>query len=162
MRKLHGAIAVLVTVASVMLPTVQTSAHPIEPDYPCYMRTMAGKLVDLTASLCAVRPFVATQASGRIVPNTGDATVPDNANRYDPRYRSVRIETRGGLTRTISGGAGDDLSDARDRATVISPGIGSYGPTYRRNGNCIDANDRAADGSLCGGRAANERPGGQY
>lgn len=161
MRKLHGAIAAGVTLASVMLPVLQVSARPVEPDFPCYVRTSAGKLVDLTASMCAFQPLETTQASSLVVPRTGNAPLtPDSTNSYDPRYRSVRTENRGGVTRTISGGAGDDLSDERDRETTTS-GIYGNGGEIRRSGNCAYASGRAADGSLCGGRAASERPGGR-
>lgn len=154
MKVLCCAIAASLTFAA--LPTFQVSARPVEPDYPCYMRTSAGKLVDLTAAMCAFRQSALTQASSNLVPNAGYAPLlPSSDNSYDPRYRSVRTETNGGVTRTISGGPGDDLSDSRDRTTVISPGINSTGNT------CVYANDRDSIGRLCGDRASTRRPGGR-
>ncbi|PSB30157.1 hypothetical protein [Stenomitos frigidus] len=154
MKVLYCAIAASVALAS--LPTLQASARPVEPDYPCYMRTAAGKLIDLTASMCAFQRLELVQASSSIVPATGYAPLlPNGADSYDPRYRSVRTESNGGVTRIISGGPGDDLSDGRDRTTVISPGINSTGNT------CVYAGDRDSIGRLCGGRASSERPGGR-
>lgn len=166
MKVFYCAIASSVALAS--LPTLQASAQPVEADFFCYMRTPTGRVIDLTAKMCGFVQPKPVASTGSLT--TGSAF---QQNRYgttnsadalndDSPYRSVRTEVRGGVTRTISGGAGDDLSDSRDRETVISPSIGSYGNTYRRNGNCTYASNFAADGTRCGGRAASERPGGRY
>jgi hypothetical protein len=169
------AIAAFATVTSILLPVLQASARPVEPDFPCYMQTSTGRIVDLTAKMCGAgnapksTAMSAQTSSGSRFLNVSSGNTATDDNSYNPRYRSTRTETRGGVTRTISGGAGDDLSDARDREVVISPGIGSYGDTYRSNGsgsssnrgNCVYASDTAADGSRCGGRASTERAGGQ-
>lgn len=176
MKGLCGALATLVTVSSFLLPALQASALPVQPDYPCYMRTTAGRVIDLTPSMCGGGQSQSSsakslQTTGSAFPSArASATTATDALSYDSRYRSVRTETRGGVTRTIAAGPGDDLSDARDRTTVTSPGIGSYGDTYYGNGssgrgsssgNCDYASDIAADGSRCGGRAASERAGGR-
>jgi hypothetical protein len=125
MKAFYCAIAALVTLAS--LPTFQASARPAESDRFCYMRTPAGRVIDLTAQMYGVGQL--NPISRNAFLTTGSATA-DNSS-YDPRYRSVRTETRGGVTRTISGGSGDDFSEARDRTVVVNPSIGSYGSTYR-------------------------------
>ena len=165
MKVLYCALAASVTLA--FLPMLQASARPAESDFFCYMRTPTGRVIDLTVKMCGVVQSspVANHglSTGSASPDAGYGTAnPADALNYDPRLRSVRTEVRGSVTRTISGGPGDDLSDDRDREIVISPGIGSYGDTYRSNGTCTDASDFARDGSRCGERAASEIRGGRY
>lgn len=51
MKALLYAFAALATAASVILPAFAASARPVEPDYPCYIKTSIGQVIDLT-SLC--------------------------------------------------------------------------------------------------------------
>jgi hypothetical protein len=141
------------------LPTFQVSARPIEPDFPCYMRTSAGKLVDLTASMCGGGRLVMTPLSGSTTLSDG-ATAPDDDVKYNPRYRAtnrkVRTTTGGGsVTTTTTGGVIDDTLYGRDG---VSDNVGS-------RGQCNTPDDRYTlrDGSTrrCGGTAASERPGGR-
>ncbi|XGV97255.1 MAG: FxLYD domain-containing protein [Leptolyngbya sp. BL-A-14] len=43
------------TVATLFLPTVRAVSVSPEPDYPCYMRTVSGRVLNLTA-LCVGKP----------------------------------------------------------------------------------------------------------
>ena len=40
-----------VVAASVLLPALQAAALPVQPDYPCFMRTASGRIINLT-SMC--------------------------------------------------------------------------------------------------------------
>jgi len=153
MKVLYFAITVSMTLAA--LPTFQASARPVEPDYPCYMRTAAGKLVDLTAAMCGVSQLRVTQMSGSTTLSDG-ATGPDDDVNYNPQYRAVNRRVRttlggGSVTTTTSGGVIDDTLYGRNG---VSDG-----------GICYIPNDRYTlrDGSTrrCGNNAASERPGGR-
>ncbi|HEY9654470.1 MAG TPA: hypothetical protein V6C50_03185 [Crinalium sp.] len=41
--------------AAVLLPAFRAAALPVEPDYPCYLRTASGKVLDLSAAVCGMK-----------------------------------------------------------------------------------------------------------
>lgn len=51
MKLLHWAV-MPVTAATLFLPVVRAANSSTEPDYPCYMRTLSGRVINLT-TLCA-------------------------------------------------------------------------------------------------------------
>lgn len=65
MKALLCASAALALAASVLLPVFPAAARPVEPDYPCYLQTLSGQVIDLT-SLCLspipVSPTIAPAA----------------------------------------------------------------------------------------------------
>ena len=155
MKGLRCTIAALVTVTSFMSPALQASARPVEPDYPCYMQTTAGRVVDLTPAMCGGDQTVAKAISSTLFTNTSNTTgTATDKLGYDPRYRGVRQDVKGGVTTVTSGGAID-------------------GTLYGRNGvrdnldgkPCNTPDDRYSlenGGSRrCGKTAASERPGGR-
>jgi len=42
------AMKALLCAASVLLPVFPAAARPVEPDYPCYLQTLSGQVIDLT------------------------------------------------------------------------------------------------------------------
>lgn len=54
MKLLRWAVLPVIT-AVLFLPTLQASSRPTEPDYPCYVRTQSGRVINLTA-MCAGKP----------------------------------------------------------------------------------------------------------
>lgn len=40
-------------IATTLLTALNTTALPLEPDYPCYMQTASGRIINLTNAMCA-------------------------------------------------------------------------------------------------------------
>lgn len=49
--KFLRSVAPSVVISSVFLSALQAAALPVQPDYPCFMRTASGRIINLT-SLC--------------------------------------------------------------------------------------------------------------
>lgn len=142
------------------LPTFQAAARPLEPDFSCYMRTSVRRILDLPPAMYGVEQSTFSQNGSLTTGNAfsqADYVPPVAVHDLndDPRYHSAHTEIRGGVTRTLSGSAGADLSDDRDCTLVINPGINATGAT------CVLASDRASRGDHCRGRAASQRAGGR-
>lgn len=102
MRKLHGAIAAWVTVASVMLPVLQASARPLEPDLVCYMRTPAGRIVNLT-KLCKSTSVATAASPAPLGIQAANAGTQQSANRVQFSELKREIKDLGGGSWLLSG-----------------------------------------------------------
>jgi hypothetical protein len=47
--------AAISTIVLSLVPCFHTSANALEPDYPCFMTTPSGKVLDLSESLCGTK-----------------------------------------------------------------------------------------------------------
>lgn len=83
--------AIVLTLSVAVLPT-SVKALPKEPDYFCYMRTPAGKVVDLTAKLCSP-PKALVSSSSASKPASKPLTA-DEKLRFRAAYSDAYCEAR--------------------------------------------------------------------
>ncbi|XGV99649.1 MAG: hypothetical protein ACAF41_12010 [Leptolyngbya sp. BL-A-14] len=88
MKTSHCAIVLLLSAASI-LPCLNASARSKEPDYPCYMRTVNGRVVDLTASLCRYKAVAVPIAAAT---DTQSITEPESPFITSYKQRARRVE----------------------------------------------------------------------
>lgn len=79
-----------VALACAVLPALRTVALPVEPDYPCYLRTASGRVVDLTPSMCAAEQSKST------VPtlSASVSTRPDSLFIQEYKKRAALVSNR--------------------------------------------------------------------
>lgn len=88
MRTLSRSLTIFLSIASI-LPCVNASALPKEPDYPCYWQTSSGRVVDLTPSMCSSKGTTA------IVPATVEqrsSIEPESSFITSYKERAKRVE----------------------------------------------------------------------
>ena len=112
------------------------SVYPVIPSSKvsvpiCYMQNGAGKTLDLS-SLCGV-----ISSGSRIVGNSAAG----GSSGYSSASSDYSGSSAGASSYAGASGSG-----------------GSYAGASSYSGNCLTPDDRAADGSRCGARAASVRP----
>ena len=91
MKVISQAAAIALT-ASILVPAVRANALPPEPDYPCYIRSTNGRVIDLTLSLCSSKQTQAAAPTVTTVSSTSGSANKDESSfirNYKQRARLV-------------------------------------------------------------------------
>jgi len=93
---------VSVVATALSLPTSGASSRPTEPDYPCYVQTQSGRIVNLTA-LCTGKPTAINVASEPIIRQTALKPQKQAAKGGQVAETAREIKGRGDDGWTLSG-----------------------------------------------------------
>src|SRR5579883_2791334 len=132
-------------IAALFLPAFQASSRSVEPDYPCYLRDAAGRVINLTAmctngAIASYQPTASTAEQDTPAPQTQTANsgqvvetsreIKDNGSNSWTLSGKVQNQTRQSISEvsvvlTIQSGA-----EKQTQTTMISPSslaVGAYG-----------------------------------
>ena len=101
MKLLRWAV-ISVTTVTPFLPAVRATGSSIEPDYPCYMRTLSGRVVNLSA-LCAGKSVAINLDKASMIQEAMPQPQKKAANRGQVMETAREIKDNGSGSWTLSG-----------------------------------------------------------